>query len=261
MHLSQLFLVLLLLVSLTNLAQAIGMCEGQTTTRQITHVALDGHLLIHVNEEFCDEEESMDVRRYVVAQSIDGRELTRFCVEPAAGVGCTPAATMAAWIKTHQLIALEAIPPKRAITDPLPFEQFGGAGCTTSATRTALKATPGAFAMTRVALKIQHGRRRVRTLKLGETSAQFGSARLIFLPNGDALLESHLATCGGPPPGYFGPDDEGECYPEYVHTVRRLPSDMLEGCGDSPRPAPPAVVPSAPTSASVAPKAPGSTTP
>lgn len=37
------------------------------------------------------------------------------------------------------------------------------------------------------------------------------------------------ATCGGPPPGYFGPDDGGTCYPHYSlgykdHPGRELPA-------------------------------------
>lgn len=244
-------------------AGAIGDCEGGGTTHRITHIAPDGRYVVTLSTDTCeagdDDEEQMETTTIHRLHGPKGAVIGRFCAGDAPS-DCPAASGLAARLKADGYVPVSTL-PKTETDAPFPVVTVGATRCSARARLKALPTPKTAFLKSQVQLDlIQHGsktgdrqRRRLLTIK---TEEEHGDAQLIMLPTGGALLGVQVATCGGPPPGYFGEDDGGECLPELTHTVTVLPPPLIRACQPPAKASTPPKIPKATTPKATTPKAP-----
>jgi hypothetical protein len=206
---------------LGQLLVTIGLCEGQTTTYSIRSIAPEAGLVAYDERaEWCEESEeggeNTGVTSTILVTGLDTRAKQSFKVDGDKRAEGRPAAEWAAFEKEKG------------------FQPVGsdfGLGATPCKGRlVAMKkttVTPIAEASAREFQIVAYGvvlttpdGTELPAMRLGATALAEGQPSVAFaqLP-GKQVLRAFIvnAKCeGGPPPGYFGEDDPGDCYATYI---------------------------------------------
>lgn len=114
------------------------------------------------------------------------------------------AARLAATLKQRGYLPLQATSPRSR--------------CTVRTTWSAApKESVNGYPAAKLSLDVLAGAKRIARIDLGLGARDrkgAAAARGQFLPKRSSLaVWASVPTCEGPPPGYFGPDDRGVCYP------------------------------------------------
>ncbi len=104
--------------------------------------------------------------------------------------------------------------------------------------RTAWSAAPkeqvNGFPAARLSLDVLAGSKRLTRVDLGLAARDRKSAAIVraqWLPKKKAVaLWAIVPSCSGPPPGYFGPDDAGQCYPIDSAAITVVDSAAIGAC-------------------------------
>ncbi len=218
----------LLLLLLCSQAHAIGLCEGLSETFALKAVdAKARRVLLAGRLEWCEEVEkrgSIDERRGWLAvervQSFEGADLGWTLKTKGAearrrfeGLGKTAPAPGGSWA------------PAKGKTE---------APCSLRIAESGEEPDDHSFAVSEATLEVLHMGRVIQRVELGQNEGPSPpELGLAWLPQGLAVWVG-LATCGGPPPGTFGPDDGGECQATLGYELRWFDAAKLPGCFAAP---------------------------
>ena len=216
-------LSLVSLVTLTgSFARATGPCENVSSSSTLAFVAeRTERLIITGSVEWCEENESDGVINEDRG-SVDYAKVVRFD------------GTVEAWfvdrtekhaVDTLQSHFSEANRPRALKTLPAYVKKVGAVApdalksalCTPDVKLRELSTSSGGFDEQEVTVHIRAGERSLWSAELGTSSVDAGQpeVHVLFLKDTRRVLVSWVVfECSGPPPGYFGEDDGGECYVE-----------------------------------------------
>lgn len=231
---------------LGQLLVTIGLCEDQTTTYTIRAIAPAAQLVAYdVRSEWCEVEdeggEKTGVTNTILVAGFDLREKKSFKVDADKRADGRPAAEWPVFEKENGFrpvgsdFGLGAGPCKGQIV------AMKKSGVTPIAEATARVFQIVAYG---VVLTLPDGTT-LPPIRVGATALAEGPPSVAFaqVPGKDILRAFIVnAKCeGGPPPGYFGEDDPGDCYAIYLRrkvdlTPKKFPG--LEKCLTAPQVAP-----------------------
>lgn len=220
-------------------AHAIGLCEGGSTDYKLIEIApRAGLLALSVEQHTCavvESENSVDEKwqtlKTILVTDLELKEQGSYATDPksAPSGDVKPAAAWQALRKDKGFRPIAEV----ALLPP------GTAACRVE--RVALvgrRAVPldeaphrrHEFTEHRVGLRVTAGGRALPPLVLGTHALEAGDFPVWLVPlPGGVRSYAMLATCGGPPPGYFGEDDAGSCYARWQrkhadHPALKLPA-------------------------------------
>ncbi len=255
-------LLALALLGLPRPAAATGACEDLKLLRTLVGVSEGrGEWLVETAREGCEEvetddgelEEQRGTLHVVEAVGRDGKTARRFLSEtdPAAirrygKPGGEP--------PTEPATALEAYRKTGAFVSPATFIASPSGACRAVVEDGETRPDQAGFSETAVQLRLTSGGKELVAVPLGHhvLDEPGFAVHTLFLPTArEVWVWAGLPVCvGGPPPGYFGEDDAGDCYSEVQVVTQRLTlaaHPALAVCfGAAGGPAAPAAAPPAP---------------
>lgn len=213
-------------------AGATGLCENTTSTWKLAAVSEQARqALVEGEVEWCEEKDDEEVRGTVrVAQlrTFDGK-IVRWYADPVKRADDRLGAK-----GVRPLNELDAVRSKGAFR-PIAELRTGAGGRCSSRVVVGETNDGGAEEMAPVTLELLIDGKKRTELSLGDAVAteEGKQAEALFLPTARLVLVWwSLPTCeGGPPPGYFGEDDPGECYTAWKTGFETIAGDgVLAGC-------------------------------
>lgn len=218
----------------TGSAHAIGLCEGLETTYTLEAVdEAAGLLLVRGTTETCSETDSGDEKRATLSFAqlvgLDGKVHRTFGKRRHARA----LADQLGVAKVEPTKLLKDLQSKKTMVPARARSGPGASPCTTRVARKRAGKRDG-FPQVDVTVTIGAGKP-LKTVALGAAAKDAGQqVTTLFLPKRRAVaIWSVTGSCSGPPPGYFGEEDEGTCQAELAMRVRLLSvvkGGPLEAC-------------------------------
>lgn len=207
------------------IARATGACENLTTSYSVVGINRGGQrVLVEASRQWCfddgetDKDDEPDGLTMLVLDK-RGRVLRRFDSKPPS-YGDLSDLTLGANVKPERMAALKPLKLRLKFVEA---DTLDLPRCTKSIVSKGLKTSPKEFSSARAKVVLTRKGKRVWSKSLGRVdvgdSGPLAAAEFFAVPGAPKrlLVWSSTGECDGPPPGYFGPDDGGECYEAWTH--------------------------------------------
>lgn len=203
-------------------AEAIGRCENTPRTYEPPRLFSEQEqaFAVSATQAWCEERDEMNEDRGEIA-FVELRDLNGDVVGILSSARGKDAQRLERLVRAFEPVAagkLDGVLEARGFA-PLAATSRGKTRCEVlTATSPAPKETVNGFPAARVFVDVHGGGKRLARVDAG-LAAQQREYELVAL--GHAMAKRPVIavwmrrpSCSGPPPGYFGPDDGGSCYPD-----------------------------------------------
>jgi hypothetical protein len=210
--------VLFVLLALASPAYATGFCEN--TPRHVgppkfVHEA-DGVFALPFTQDWCDEKDGVEKRG--VVSGVELRDATGVKAVLATAGAVKRLEAMGETVDTVKSIDAEL---KARGFRPLVKKT---AACTVRTAWQNEKDPSNGWPAGKLGVDVVAGKQKVASVEIGIAARKRRGDVVIaaHFAKPKVLVFARLPTCSGPPPGYFGPDDGGDCYTEDEPVIRVL---------------------------------------